>query len=111
MTQPKLKTTPFDIAKYLDDEEVIAEYLSEAAADENPAVFLKAIGDVAKARGMTGIATKSGLGRESLYKAFAAGAKPRHETVQSVLRALGMKIAIVPAAEESVAETPRIAMA
>ncbi len=111
MTQTKLKTTPFDIAEYLDDDEVIAEYLSEAAADENPAVLLSAIGDVAKARGMTEIAAKSGLGRESLYKTFAVGAKPRHETVQAVLFALGMKITIVPAAEEGVAETPRIAMA
>ncbi len=51
MTQPKLKTTPFDIAEYLDDEEVIAEYLNEAAAADDPAVLLSAIGDVAKARG------------------------------------------------------------
>lgn len=94
MKRSKLKTAPFDIAEYLDDEKIVAEYLSEAIADGNPAVFLKAIGDIAKARGMTEIAEKAGLGRESLYKAFAEGAKPRHETVLSVLRALGFKISI-----------------
>ena len=106
MTPTKLETKPFDIAEYLDNEEIIAEYLSEAAAVENPDVLLSAIGDVAKARGMTEIAEKSGLGRESLYKAFAVGAKPRHETLSSVLRALGLKFSIVPA-EAQEQETPR----
>lgn len=85
----------FDPAEYLDNDTVIAEYLSAAAEDPNPAVFVTALGDVAKARGMAQIAKDSGLGRESLYKALSAGAHPRFETVNSVLRALGVKFAVV----------------
>ncbi|MDE1988074.1 MAG: putative addiction module antidote protein, partial [Alphaproteobacteria bacterium] len=88
---------PFDAADYLDNDEVIAEYLSAAVEDPNPDVFLAAIGDVAKARGMAQIAKETGLGRESLYKALSAGAHPRYETVSAVLRALGVKFAVVAA--------------
>ena len=88
---------PFDAADYLDNDEVIAEYLSAAVEDPNPDVFLAAIGDVAKARGMAQIAKDAGLGRESLYKALSSGAHPRYETVNAVLRALGVKFAIVAA--------------
>ena len=93
----KRKTTckTFDAAAYLDYDAVIAEYLSAAAEDPNPDVFLAALGDVAKARGMAQIAKESGLGRESLYKALTAGAHPRFETINSVLRALGVKIAVI----------------
>ena len=93
----KRKTTykAFDPATYLDNDAVIAEYLSAAAEDPNPDVFVTALGDVAKARGMAQIAKDSGLGRESLYKALSAGAHPRFETINSVLRALGVKIAVV----------------
>lgn len=85
----------FDVAAYLDNDEVIAEYLSAAADDPNPDVFLAALGDVAKARGMAQIAKDSGLGRESLYKALSAGARPRYETINAVLHALRMKFTIV----------------
>jgi probable addiction module antidote protein len=64
----------FDAAAYLGNDEVIAEYLTAAAEDPNPEVFLAALGDVAKARGMAQIAKDAGLGRESLYKALSAGA-------------------------------------
>lgn len=86
---------PFDAADYLDNDAVIAEYLSAAVEDPNPDVFLAALGDVAKARGMAQIAKDSGLGRESLYKALSTGAHPRYETVSAVLRALGVKFAVV----------------
>ena len=85
----------FDIAEYLDNEEVITEYLSAIAEDPNPDVFLAALGDVAKAKGMSQVARDSGLGRESLYKALSKGAHPRFETINAVLHALGVKIAIV----------------
>lgn len=92
-----MKTTyaPFDAAVYLDSDELIAEYLSGAAGDSNPAVFIAALGDAAKARGMTQIAMDAGLGRESLYKALSAGAHPRYETIAAVLHALGVKFAVV----------------
>jgi probable addiction module antidote protein len=92
-----MKTTyaAFDPADYLDNDEVIAEYLSAAVEDPNPDVFLAALGDVAKARGMAKIAKDAGLGRESLYKALGTGAHPRYETVDAVLRALGVRFAVV----------------
>ena len=87
---------PFDVADYLDNNEVIAEYLAASMEDPNPDVFLAAIADVAKARGMAEVARVSGLGRESLYKALAPGAHPRHETIRKVLSALGFSMAIAP---------------
>ena len=88
----RIKLKEFDASAYLDNEEVIAEFLTAALEDGDPEVFLAAIGQVAKARGMSAIAESTGLGRESLYKAFAPGAKPRYETVQKVLQSLGVRI-------------------
>lgn len=84
----------FDAADYLDSEETIAEYLTAALEDENSDVFLAAISDVAKARGMAAIAKSTGLGRESLYKALAPGAKPRYDTIIKVLHGLGVRITL-----------------
>jgi probable addiction module antidote protein len=89
-----LKLTEFDASAYLDSEEVIAEYLTAALEDEDPDVFLTAVGNVAKARGMTQIAQATGLGRESLYKALSPGAKPKYDTVLKVLRSLGVRLAV-----------------
>lgn len=98
--KPKAMRTryaPFDVAEFLDNDEVVAEYLTAAMEDPNPDVFLAALGDVAKARGMAQIARESGLGRESLYKALSSGAHPRYETVKAVLATLGVRLAVVPA--------------
>ena len=84
--------TPFDAADYLDNEVTIAAYLTGALEDPEPDAFLMAVRTVARARGMTQLAKDSGLGRESLYKALAPGAKPRYETVMKVLRALGVNL-------------------
>ena len=83
---------PFDAADYLDNEEVIAEYLNAALEDPNPDMFLVAVKNVARARGMTRLAKDAGLGRESLYKALAPGAKPRYETIARIVRALGVQL-------------------
>jgi len=88
------KVTEFDPSLYLEDEETIAEYLTAALEDDDPNVFLAAVGHVAKARGMSVIARDTGLGRESLYKALTPGAKPRYETIQKVLHSLGVKIRV-----------------
>jgi probable addiction module antidote protein len=90
----KVKVAPFDASEYLDNEEVIAEYLTAALEDPNPEVFLIAVANVAKARGIAKIAKDSGLGRESLYKALAPGAKPRYETVRKLMDALGVKLTV-----------------
>ena len=93
----KKKLAQFDAAEYLDNEEVIAEYLNAALEDENPDMFLVAISDVARARGMAQLAKDTGLGRESLYKALAPGAKPRYDTVLKLIRALGVDLHAAPA--------------
>jgi probable addiction module antidote protein len=92
---PKLKR--FDTSEFLDNDEVIAEYLTAALEDPNPDVFLAAVSQVAKARGMSSIAESTGLGRESLYKALTPGAKPRYDTVLKVLHGLGVKLSVTAA--------------
>ncbi len=82
----------FDAASYLDSEEAISEYLNAALEDQNPDVFLVAVGDVARARGMAKLAKDTGMGRESLYKALAPGAHPRYDTIMKVLHALGVQL-------------------
>ncbi|MCP1116946.1 putative addiction module antidote protein [Robbsia andropogonis] len=89
--------TEFDPSEFLDSEEMIAEFLTASLEHDDPAVFIRALGDVAKARGMTAIAKDVGMGRESLYKALAGEAKPRYETIQKLVGAMGMRFSITPA--------------
>ena len=90
------KFATFDAADYLDDEETIALYISAALEDPNPEVFLTAVRDVARARGMAQLAKDAGLGRDSLYEALAPGAKPRYDTMLKLLHALGVKLSASP---------------
>jgi len=90
------KFAQFDAADYLDDEETISEYITAALEDSDPDVFLTAVRDVARARGMTQLAKDTGLGRESLYKALTPGAKPRYDTMLKLLHALGVKLSASP---------------
>ncbi|GAA0572220.1 addiction module antidote protein [Caenispirillum bisanense] len=92
-----ITVAPFDAADYLTDEETVAEYLTAAMEDPDPAVLLAAIKDVARARGMAQLARDAGLGRESLYKALSPGAKPRYDTIVRVMHALGVTLQAVPA--------------
>ena len=91
------KTKKFDVSDYLNDEETIAAYLNSVMEENDQDLLLGAIGDIAKARGMKQIAQKAGLGRESLYKALAPGARPRFETIIGVLRALDVNLMLTPA--------------
>ncbi len=86
------KTTEFDISQYLDDKEIIAEYLTQVLKDRDMEELLQAVGNITKAKGMRQVAKDTDLGRESLYKTFQVGAKPRFETVMKVLNSLGVKI-------------------
>ncbi len=95
-TKSMTNFTPFDAADYLNDEETITEYLNAALEDENPNLFLVAIKDVARARGMTQLAKNTGLGRESLYKSLSDGAKPRYDTVLKIMRALNIQLVAQP---------------
>ena len=83
--------------RYLDDDEAIAEYMTAVLETNDSDLLLLALSDVARAKGMAQVAKDAGLGRESLYKALAPGAKPRFETVMKVARALGVKFTAHPA--------------
>lgn len=88
----KPKLSPFDAARYLTDDEAIAEYMTAVLETEDPDLLLLALGDIARARGMAQVAKDAGLGRESLYKALTPGAKPRFDTVLKVAKALGVRL-------------------
>ena len=91
-----METTKFDIADYLDSNEMITEYLNEVLENGNENDLVKAIGNVAKAIGMTKIAEKAGLSRPSLYKALSDGSKPQFSTIMKVLKAVGGEIKLNP---------------
>ena len=95
-TKARLKLVAFDAARYLDDDEAIAEYMTAVLEFSDPDLLLVALSDVARAKGMAQVAKDAGLGRESLYKALAPGAKPRFETVMKVAHALGVKFTAQP---------------
>jgi probable addiction module antidote protein len=96
-TRKPLKLVEFDAARYLDDDEAIAEYMTAVLETNDPDLLLLALNDVARAKGMAQVARDAGLGRESLYKALSPGAKPRFDTVMKVARALGVKFTAEPA--------------
>lgn len=85
-------TTKFEIAEYLDDDEMIAEYLNVVLEEGASNDIITALGHVAKAQGMSKIAEETGLSRPSLYKALSDGAKPQFETILKVLRAVGSNL-------------------
>lgn len=86
----------FDVTEYLNDEQAIADYLTVVLEENDPALLAAALGDVARARGMTDIAKASGLTREALYRALRADAQPRFDTVSRVCAALGVKLVAQP---------------
>jgi probable addiction module antidote protein len=92
----KTKTRPYDAAEYLETPEDMAAYLEAALEDGEPAIVVKALGVIARARGMTQIARDTGLRRESLYKALSLEGNPEFATVLKVVRALGLKLHAEP---------------
>jgi len=93
----KTKTRRWDPADYLKSDKDVIAYLQAALEDGDSGVVAAALGDVARAKGMTRVARQAGLGRESLYKALSAGGNPELATVLRVVRALGIKLHAVPA--------------
>lgn len=91
-----METSKFDIADYLDSNEMIAEYLNTVLEEGDNADIINAIGHIAKAIGMTKIAEETGMSRSSLYKALSDGAKPQFATVMKVLKAIGGQIKVAP---------------
>jgi probable addiction module antidote protein len=92
-----IETTRFDASEYLDNPEVIAAYISEALETNDPAFIAAAIGDVARAYGMSAIAEAAGVSRGSLYRGLSREGNPELATVVSVLRAFGLRLAAKPA--------------
>jgi probable addiction module antidote protein len=90
---------PFDFATHLDSPEVLAAYLSEAFSDGDPSLIADALGDAARAKGMPEMAARSGLARESLYKALRPGSQPRLETILRVLKALDLRLVVQPVSD------------
>ena len=91
-----METSKFDIADYLESNEMIAEYLNTVLEEGDDADIVTAIGHIAKAIGMTKIAEQTGMSRPSLYKALSEGAKPQFSTIMKVLKAIGGQIHINP---------------
>ena len=88
----RTRTTRFDAAAHLGSEAAQVAYLEAALEDGDPAVVAAALGDIARARGMSEVARRAGLGRESLYKALSRDGNPELATVLRVVRALGMEL-------------------
>src|ERR1039458_3976940 len=94
MAKKKTKTSPYDSAEYLDSAEAIKSYMEEALEKDDPAFIAKALGTIARARGMSKIAKKGRAIRESLYKALSTDGNPEFGTVIRVMQALGLKFSI-----------------
>jgi probable addiction module antidote protein len=88
----KTQTKPWDAAEHLETEQDMAVYLEAALEKGDPALVAAALGDIARAKGMAQIARKTGLGRESLYKALSPEGNPEFATVLKVVRALGLRL-------------------
>ena len=96
-----IKTRPFDMANYLSNAEEVTEYLRQVLEDGDPAELGAALGNIARARGMSQLARDTGLSRESLYKSLSGERAPNSDTLFKVMRALGFQLTIasaVPAA-------------
>ena len=93
-----LKTKIFDPAAYLKSEEDILEYLKVWMEDGSPQEIARALGDVARSKGMSEIARKTGLGRQALYKALSPEGNPTLETLTAVLGAVGLELTVKRAA-------------
>lgn len=98
---PKTVTTPWDPAEHLETDEDMAAYLEAALDEGDPTLVAAALGDIARAKGMTQVARDAGLGRESLYKALSPAGNPEFATIMKVVAALGLKLHATPVADKS----------
>lgn len=92
------KTTPFDIADHLEDDEDILGFLSEVASEGNASDLLHALSIASRAKGMTAIAKQAGVNRQSLYRSLSQDGSPKFETIMKVIEALGLRITFKPQA-------------
>lgn len=92
------KTKIFDPAEYLETEEEIIAYLDAAMEENDPAHIARALGDVARSKGMTAISRRTGLGRQALYTALSEQGNPTLETVTAIIASLGLRLSVQKAA-------------
>ena len=92
----KITTSLWDASDHLESEEDIIAYLEAALEDGDPSIISAVLGDIARAKGMTQISNRTGLGRESLYKALSQNGNPEFATVLKVIKALGLQLHVVP---------------
>ncbi len=92
MTKKKIVVSEFDASEFLKDEYDIAEYLSAVLEENDPALLAAAIGDIAKAKGMSRLAKETGMSRTSLYKSLSGNGNPELGTVMNVMRHFGVKL-------------------
>ncbi len=96
MAEKSTKTHPWDAAEHLESEEDIVAYLEAALEEGDAALVAAALGDIARAKGMSEIARQTGLGRESLYKALSPEGNPELGTILKVVRSLGLSLHAAP---------------
>lgn len=89
-----MKLKKFDVVDFLDSDDALIEYLNLALAEHDPTYFAKALGNVARAKGMSSIADGTGLGRQALYRALSSDGNPRLDTLFKVLETLNVRLAI-----------------
>ncbi|AWU93298.1 addiction module antidote protein [Azospirillum ramasamyi] len=92
----RTETRSWDIVDSLNSDERIAAYLDAALEDGDPQLILAALGDIARAKGMTEVARNAGLGRQSLYKALSSEGNPEFATVLKVIKSLGLRLTVSP---------------
>jgi len=92
-----IKTSKWDVAEFLDTEEKVFAYIEAAFEEGDASLVAAALGDIARARGMTHIAKTAGVSRESLYRALSADGNPEFGTIMKVMKAMGLQLSIEPA--------------
>ncbi|OOF63847.1 addiction module antidote protein [Rodentibacter sp. Ppn85] len=90
-----IKIQEFDAARYLKNEKMVAAYLATVLEDGSTEEFIQALNTVARAKGMTELAEKTGIGRESLYKTLSSE-KPRFDSIMKIINALGLNVSVTP---------------
>lgn len=97
----KIETTKFDSADYLDSAEAIAAYLDAYLEESTPDELRRALATVARSRGISDLARRSGVSRPGIYKALGEGGNPSFETIRAILSAMGLRLTVEPAERET----------
>jgi probable addiction module antidote protein len=96
MPMEKIKIKDFNISEHLKTDEDMMDFLQASLEESDPNIFISALNAVVRLKGVAGLAEEAGVGRESLYKSLAPGAKPRFETIAKITKALGFPLGIQP---------------